>query len=241
MTSSSAPKSSPFLYIGKQVLTAILAALVLSLSPASFAQKSPDASGAVETSRSESQYSESWAKLTNPPQNSKELLNNIKFAIDNNLFFDDEIFRDDEKLWRLLGGMDFSKNFPMSATRKNVHISNFPETIDGLKFDVNTPHYLWFTVIINKQEEKVFILLNNSRGLGISITDFEKIFGKTRVPAPIKRIEPLGPMPADSIINFRTIKYKLSEPSKSYAYAIADFYPDEILASVEILLEGDKK
>jgi hypothetical protein len=65
-----------------------------------------------------------------PPKTSFELIQNIKCAVARNIFFDDDVFTSDEKLWKLFGGNTFSRGYPNPQKSESLAVTYFPNSID---------------------------------------------------------------------------------------------------------------
>jgi hypothetical protein len=131
-----------------------------------------------------------------PPTNSTELIKNIQCAVAKNIFFDDDIFTNDEKLWKLVGGTVFYKDFPIvhhlpistapNLSYSSVGVDHFPESIDkwlsqtkpswsdqmGIAIRrVNSPPVLY------GRGTRITVSLGDARGLRLGWDDVIRLFG----------------------------------------------------------------
>lgn len=187
--------------------------------------------------------------IVKPPTTPVELLENIKCAVATNVFIDDDIFTNDEKLWQIFGGEDFFKphgNVKQDSFR-GVLVSHFPNSIDNPHPDPSTKLVYWLTIDITKKtlpplngnyKYMITIKLSPALGLHLNFADVERLFGHDwkKVPPPrfisphqiIK--SPTAPHGNDDII------YIIEAPSPIQANAEMAFDPAANLQSIEITL-----
>jgi hypothetical protein len=204
--------------------------------------------------------------LITPPKTPTELLENIKCGVATNIFVDDDIFRDDEKLWKITGGQEFFKKFPVpnhvvlpsfQMDVISVEISHFPMAIDKTTDDKCLFPLKQLNLGITKNiqklkdnsstQETVLISLGKGTGLQLNFDDVVKLFGPDW-----KRVEEVkfysganSSGPSSKAANVKrklipayAIQYQLPAPPPVTAGILVHFDNDGYLQDFEINIMG---
>jgi hypothetical protein len=193
--------------------------------------------------------------LVEPPTTPVELIQNIKCAVARNIFFEDDIFTNDEKLWKLTGGDMFSKSYPIQADYNSLGIMRFPNSIDKLKknswldqlgIGIDQQISPTFAKDIHKE---IRINIGNAAGLQLHFDDIVKLFGAdwtavedvkvySRSSSPmhidkaIKKAQTTFPaLPTSNVIG-----YSLQARPPVYAFADVFFDNDGIFYQMEVTI-----
>ena len=164
--------------------------------------------------------------IVSPPDSPAILMNNIKNAVILGLLTKDDVFQDDEKLWKIFGATNFFKTYPFTAEYNSLLLEHFPESIDNPKGS-NVPWESRLNVEIAKYYKPtnptplnfmVRIRMTNMSGLNLFFTDIENVFGKKwSIYKEFVIREPFNPapLPAKSPYAYKKIVYKLETKTNS--------------------------
>lgn len=157
-----AAKSLP-MFSFKSAYTVALVSLMLLASTATEAAESKDCT------------------LTQPPTTPVELIQNIQCAVAKNILFDDDIFTNDEKVWKIFAGRGFQKNYPYSGNVKTVALSDFPNELDTANLKALPLWQRMFITISQSNsenaKEEAYLTLSGGEGLQLDFDEVVKLFG----------------------------------------------------------------
>ncbi|HEU5048601.1 MAG TPA: hypothetical protein VFT64_12250 [Rickettsiales bacterium] len=121
--------------------------------------------------------------IISPPTTPVELLKNIKSALALNLFLKDDIYTNDELLWKIFAVREFLKEYPFENGTLVVRAGRFPVSIDQPALHVAgvlTPNIQIIksrSTYQNAKKVKVSFGIRETDAFGLSIADVEAVFG----------------------------------------------------------------